>query len=58
MKTLNDYVQGATGHFTQVVWKATTKLGCGYNQGCGYIKCEYDVGGNMQGDFENNVQGS
>ena len=43
-----------TGHFTQVVWKGTTKLGCGRSGD--YITCRYcDVGGNMMGAFPQNV---
>ena len=47
-----------TGHFTQVVWKGSTKLGCGVSQG--YVVCRYcDAAGNMMGAFETNVlQGS
>jgi pathogenesis-related protein 1 len=46
-----------TGHFTQVVWKATTRLGCGSNAGCGmktYV-CRYTPQGNVIGDFQNQV---
>lgn len=40
------------GHFTQVVWKATTKLGCGKatgQDGNDYVVCNYDPAGNMKG---------
>ncbi|GFZ50015.1 hypothetical protein JCM24511_07768 [Saitozyma sp. JCM 24511] len=49
----------ATGHFTQIVWKATTQIGCGW-QTCGpdtifanftadslYLVCEYMARGNI-----------
>ncbi|RSH93415.1 hypothetical protein EHS25_007771 [Saitozyma podzolica] len=49
----------ATGHFTQIVWKATTQIGCGW-QTCGpdtifqnftadslYLVCEYMARGNV-----------
>jgi len=48
-----------TGHFTQVVWKASTKLGIGKwtaDDGCVYVCARYSPGGNMMGDFEANVK--
>ena len=53
-----------TGHFTQLVWKSTTKLGCalvtcdGLNDTPGeFLVCEYNPPGNVvsPGYFENNV---
>lgn len=44
-----------TGHYTQVVWAATTEVGCGwsYFREAGFVKnlliCNYSVGGNMPG---------
>jgi len=52
-------------HFTQVVWKATTEIGCavqtcdGIFSGFGaaqYYVCEYSVQGNVIGNFAANVQ--
>jgi len=56
-----------TGHFTQVVWKNTTSVGCGRKscQGKGgtpgfFVVCEYYPPGNVEGDnnqfFADNVQ--
>lgn len=47
-------------HFTQVVWKSTTKVGCAYKDctstGWGlYIVCEYDPPGNVIGYSSENV---
>ena len=43
-----------SGHFTQLVWKGSTKLGCGVKGG--YVTCRYcEVAGNMGGAFETNV---
>ena len=65
-----DYAASAgkgTGHFTQVVWKSTTKLGCGIascpNIDMGgktwpdvaYIVCRYSPGGNDAGQYAANV---
>ncbi|KAF9906130.1 hypothetical protein EC991_000926 [Linnemannia zychae] len=49
----------ATGHFTQVVWKATRTVGCAKKFCPGsnwtiYI-CNYDPPGNYQGRFPDNV---
>lgn len=47
----------ATGHFTQVVWRGSTKLGCG-RAACGfgvYFVCRYSPGGNVTGGYEENV---
>lgn len=54
-----------TGHFTQVVWKNTTELGCGVAQGTEsrsgyeftkiYVVCHYQTAGNYMGQFMENV---
>ncbi|KAG8415394.1 hypothetical protein J3458_009244 [Metarhizium acridum] len=52
-----------TGHFTQVVWKKTRSVGCGWNKCRGgqakanghYIVCKYDPAGNYIGQFAENV---
>ena len=49
-----------TGHYTQVVWKATTKVGCsrvesGDSMNTGFVICNYKIPGNMQGSFAQNV---
>ena len=48
----------ATGHFTQVVWKATTQVGCGVamsNDGGVYGVCQYTPPGNYNNEFVQNV---
>lgn len=49
-----------TGHFTQVVWKGTTEIGCGFKSGCttGWANvwvCQYNPPGNYTGQFAANV---
>lgn len=50
-----------TGHFTQVVWKSTIEIGCGYATNCNisgmnYVwVCQYNPHGNVIGQFANNV---
>lgn len=46
-----------TGHFTQVVWKATTQLGCGRAvcKGAELWVCNYAPAGNVSGSFAANV---
>jgi pathogenesis-related protein 1 len=46
-----------TGHFTQVVWRGTTQLGCGHSQcnGNDIFVCEYDPPGNYEGEYDKNV---
>lgn len=45
------------GHFTQVVWKSSTSLGCGIgkNDYGVYGVCNYSPQGNYLGQFEANV---
>lgn len=47
-----------TGHFTQLVWKNSKYIGCGYiSQASGtYLACEYDPPGNYEDQFLENVQ--
>jgi uncharacterized protein YkwD len=56
-----DFARGGfsmrSGHFTQVVWRGSQRLGCA-PAACGDIRlwvCNYDPPGNMQGDFARNV---
>jgi hypothetical protein len=56
-----------TGHFTQLVWKETTSVGCG-RVDCGdgdpsngeaegwYVVCEYHPAGNVEGEYQREVQ--
>ncbi|HEY3804567.1 MAG TPA: CAP domain-containing protein [Kofleriaceae bacterium] len=46
-----------TGHFTQLVWKSTTQVGCGHAQcnGLDVWVCEYDPPGNVDGEYRTNV---
>jgi uncharacterized protein YkwD len=46
-----------TGHFTQVVWRGTTQVGCGHSQckGMDIWVCEYDPAGNWEGQYKQNV---
>lgn len=48
-----------TGHFTQVVWKGTTEIGCGStycaNLGGTYYVCDYKAPGNYYGEYTANV---
>jgi uncharacterized protein YkwD len=46
-----------TGHFTQVVWVGTKRLGCGTAtcKGNRIWVCNYDLPGNVEGQFKENV---
>jgi uncharacterized protein YkwD len=46
-----------TSHFTQVVWKGTTELGCGAASGAKgtFVVCNYNPAGNLMGTFKANV---
>jgi len=48
----------ATGHFTQVVWKSSTDVGCGIGIRNGdefYGVAQYTPPGNYQGEYTDNV---
>lgn len=56
----NPTFSSSTGHFTQVVWKSSTELGCGIKK-CGsywgsYVICSYNPAGNYLGKFADNVE--
>ncbi|HVV81651.1 MAG TPA: CAP family protein, partial [Kofleriaceae bacterium] len=57
-----DFARGGfsmeTGHFTQVVWRATTEVGCGTAtcNGMDLWVCNYDPPGNVDGAYRDNVQ--
>ena len=46
-----------TGHFTQVVWAGTTRVGCATRvcNGMDLWVCNYDPPGNVQGGYADNV---
>ena len=41
------------GHYTQIIWRDTTRLGCGLATGSGrdYLVCRYAPPGNVSGQF-------
>ena len=46
------------GHFSQLVWKSSEKLGVGIaisESGKAYVVCNYEPGGNILGQFLTNV---
>jgi uncharacterized protein YkwD len=47
----------STGHFTQLVWRATDELGCALAQcrGIDLWVCQYAPPGNVQGQYRDNV---
>ena len=51
----------STGHFTQLVWKGSVRLGCGMARVSGgsmntvYVVCSYDPPGNVTSEFPQNV---
>jgi uncharacterized protein YkwD len=50
---------GKVGHFTQVVWKGTRKLGCGAAASADgqayFVVCNYSPQGNVLGEYAQNV---
>jgi len=48
-----DWCDSKCGHYTQVVWKSTTAVGCGTCGGT--MVCQYDPAGNFDGEFSDNV---
>jgi uncharacterized protein YkwD len=49
-----------TGHFTQLVWVGSSRLGCGVSacKGMRIWVCNYDPPGNVQGQYRDNVRRS
>lgn len=47
----------STGHFSQLIWKGSQKLGIAYAQKNGdvYVVANYDPPGNYHGQFNDNV---
>jgi hypothetical protein len=51
-------LSGVVLHFTQLLWVATTNVGCGVAcsaDNTAYVVCEYSPPGNWQGEFPANV---
>ena len=42
-----------TGHFTQVVWASSSRMGCGVSGS--FVVCQYEPAGNVLGNFAGNV---
>ena len=47
-----------TGHFTQVVWRATERIGCAVSEckGLEIWVCEYEPAGNVETQYRDNVK--
>ena len=48
---------GTTGHFTAMIWKGVTKLGCGLYASTKIWVCRYKAGDTLSGDTPN-MQGT
>ena len=49
----NPGTSSGTGHFTQVVWKDSCRVGCGIaGFGEQYVVCRYDPPGNFRGRYD------
>ncbi|CAF1022323.1 unnamed protein product [Brachionus calyciflorus] len=49
---------GVIGHFTQLVWRSSSKIGCGLaitKDKKAYITCNYSPNGNIRGRYNTNV---
>jgi len=46
---------GGTGHYTQIVWRSSTAIGCGTSGSL--LVCQYGPPGNYQGQFDKQVTG-
>lgn len=46
-----------TGHFTQVVWQASTKLGGATTGELNHVTCRYKKAGNQDQDHQNDGSG-
>lgn len=57
--TYGDEFSEGTGHFTQLVWASSERIGCGIgmnDRGTGfYGVANYDPAGNYEGQFKDNV---
>ncbi|CCH61027.1 hypothetical protein TBLA_0D05340 [Henningerozyma blattae CBS 6284] len=55
----NPQYSSATGHFTQLIWKGSTLVGCGIkncnNEWGQYVICSYQAPGNVIGEFSENI---
>lgn len=45
---------GPIGHFTQIVWTSTTKVGCGHVGN--FVTCRYSPPGNVGGQYADKVK--
>jgi uncharacterized protein YkwD len=48
----------STGHFTQLAWRATKRVGCALapcSNGLELLVCNYDPPGNVEGQFTSNL---
>lgn len=49
----------AVGHFTQLIWKETIKMGVGLatsEKGQVYVVCNYEPAGNIVGEYAKNIK--
>ena len=43
------YNTSELNHATQVMWRTTQRVGCGFAPGCNMVTCQYDPPGNWEG---------